>query len=156
MSIKDLYKRIKGGSVNRTSDDELSEVIEFDEIGQIRRHGLIDRFFLSLVIILVAMLSFGLGRLYTIGERAGVVIEYDPSLLESALVEGGTSKNQHASSALGATREGSVVVSSKGTKYHYAHCSGAKQIKEENRIIFVSAAEAEQAGYSLAANCKPK
>ncbi len=50
----------------------------------------------------------------------------------------------------------SVVASSKGTKYHYLNCPGAKQISEANKITFTSAKEAEAAGYTRAANCKPQ
>jgi len=49
-----------------------------------------------------------------------------------------------------------VVVSrsSSSRKYHYSWCSGAKQIKEENKVWFATAALAEAAGYSLAGNCR--
>ena len=46
-----------------------------------------------------------------------------------------------------------VVASKNGSKYHFLWCSGAKQIKEENKIYFNSEEEAVAAGYTLAANC---
>lgn len=46
------------------------------------------------------------------------------------------------------------VASKNGTKYHLPSCAGAKQIQEENKIIFNSKAEAEAAGYTPASNCK--
>lgn len=46
------------------------------------------------------------------------------------------------------------VASKNGTKYHLPTCPGAKRIKEENKIWFDSKAEAEQAGYEPAKNCK--
>ncbi|MBI2482340.1 MAG: hypothetical protein HYV76_02150 [Candidatus Vogelbacteria bacterium] len=49
-----------------------------------------------------------------------------------------------------------VVASKQGSKYHYPHCPGAKQIKETNQVWFNSPAEAETAGYNLAANCQPQ
>lgn len=50
--------------------------------------------------------------------------------------------------------EGIYVASKNGTKYHLPSCSGAKRIKEENKVWFNSKAEAEQAGYEPAKNCK--
>ena len=60
--------------------------------------------------------------------------------------------------AITATPRDSRVVVSKASKsklYHYTYCGGAKQIKESNKIYFSSAAAAEVAGYTLAANCTP-
>ncbi len=48
---------------------------------------------------------------------------------------------------------GVVVASKSGTKYHLAHCPGAKSIKTENLISFSSVTEAEAAGYKRAQNC---
>lgn len=49
---------------------------------------------------------------------------------------------------------GGYVASKSGAVYHLPWCSGAKRIKEENRIYFASKEEAERAGYRPAANCK--
>ncbi|HOA47541.1 MAG TPA: Ada metal-binding domain-containing protein [Candidatus Pacearchaeota archaeon] len=46
-----------------------------------------------------------------------------------------------------------IVASKNGTVYHYVWCSGAKRIKEENKIYFNSIEEAEKAGYRPAKNC---
>jgi pyridoxal biosynthesis lyase PdxS len=46
-----------------------------------------------------------------------------------------------------------VVASVNSDKFHYPWCPGAKQIKEANRIVFESAAEAISAGFTLAGNC---
>lgn len=51
------------------------------------------------------------------------------------------------------SEEGSVVASVNSDKFHYPWCPGAKQIKEANRIVFESAAEAISAGFTLAGNC---
>ena len=52
---------------------------------------------------------------------------------------------QHARSA--------VLASQNGSRYYFPHCSGVTRINPENIIGFVSAAEAEAAGLTLAANC---
>ena len=46
-----------------------------------------------------------------------------------------------------------VVASSGGTRYHLLTCSGAKSIKEANKIYFDSIEQAKAAGYTPAANC---
>ena len=46
-----------------------------------------------------------------------------------------------------------IVASNRGTKYYYTWCSGAKQLKEENKIYFKTEADAEARGLELAKNC---
>jgi methylphosphotriester-DNA--protein-cysteine methyltransferase len=48
---------------------------------------------------------------------------------------------------------GSYVASKNGTKYHYPWCSGAKRIKDENKVWFDTVEQARAAGYTPAANC---
>jgi hypothetical protein len=109
------------------------------------------RLFLSLIILLVAGLSFGIGRLTSQENgREPIKIEYDQSL--SQMEEG--SQKASAIQALGSAT--AVVASKTGSKYHFPHCPGAKQIKEVNKLTFSSPQEAERAGYTLASNCRPK
>ncbi|HZZ99383.1 MAG TPA: hypothetical protein VFK07_01600 [Candidatus Paceibacterota bacterium] len=55
-----------------------------------------------------------------------------------------------------ATPDPRVVVSksSKSKVYHYSWCSGAKSIADKNKVWYPTAAAAQAAGYTLAANCK--
>ncbi|MEX2014196.1 MAG: hypothetical protein WD896_02470, partial [Parcubacteria group bacterium] len=141
----------------------IPEVVSYDKDGRIEardwRTTLFPRFFLSIIIILVASLSFGIGRLSVVGNREPIKIEYDPVLAgEGPQSQGNISQTAsvlNAAGKLAPPSEGGVVVSKNGARYHYPHCSGAKQIKEENRIVFKTPAAAEAAGYTLAANCKP-
>ena len=131
----------------------ITETVSYDKDGRIEHFPLFRKLFLSLVIILVASLSFGIGRLTVVGNRESVKIEYDPALTEWST----PSVSQTASVIKAVDNENaSVVVSKNGTKYHYLHCSGVKQIKEENKIVFATPEAAEASGYTLAANCKPK
>lgn len=99
-----------------------------------------DDFFLFAVIFLVALASFGIGRLSVIyNEKDHFEIVYP--------------ENQQAS-AINVVVERNYVASISGTKYHLPTCSGAKSIKKENQIWFSTKEEAEQAGYAPAANCK--
>lgn len=52
-----------------------------------------------------------------------------------------------------APTEGMYVASKSGTKYYLPSCSGAKRIKEANRIWFATKEEAEAAGLTPAVNC---
>jgi hypothetical protein len=133
----------------------IPETIRFDNTGEPLPEGggreLVRRLFLALVIALVAGASFGVGRLTGGGAGEPVRIEFDPNLANAvqavrpAPLEAGPS---------GIAGSQGVVASKSGSKYHYLSCPGAKQIKEENRIAFKTAEEAEAAGYSLASNCK--
>lgn len=99
-----------------------------------------DMLFTLLLLVLVAVTSFGLGRLaersYTntnasVTPDAAAVIFSEP-----------------------ATQPQSPVVASRnGTKYHFPWCSGAARILPENTVYFDSAADAQAAGYEPAANC---
>lgn len=112
-----------------------------------------DAFFYSVLLLLVAIVSFGLGqRSVTVNpanEAASVVTsapnrEVDLRLVPETPIQEENSKN---------TQAGTLIASKSGTKYHLPTCPGAKQIKEANKIEFSSKAEAEAAGYTAAANC---
>jgi hypothetical protein len=113
---------------------------------------------LIIVIILVAFISFGLGRLSKIRENK-TPITVEGSDLNTYL-------NTYQEAGVGATQTenpegeqvpygaGLYVASKSGTKYHYPWCPGAATIKEENKIWFSSKEAAEASGYTPAANCK--
>ena len=103
-----------------------------------------DTLFTVFLLLLVGIVSFGLGRqsmLESAPESSNI-----PVLQELAPLQ--------VSNVLEYTEGDIQVVGSKsGTKYHLFNCPGAKQIKVSNRIEFVSTNAAEAAGYSPAANC---
>jgi len=134
----------------------VTDLIHFDKEGEPVRNEWFKRLYLSLIIILVATLSFGVGRLTAVPRGEGIKMEYDPSLSAGSL-EPTARSTQTASVVQALPSDASGVIGSKnGSKYHYSYCPGAKQIKETNRITFNTASEAEGAGYSLAGNCKPR
>jgi len=115
--------------------------------------------FMTLVILLIASASFGLGRLSYWDEKKVPVTIKTPQgqpLIESSL----NTQKQPTGEVKGAsvqnpTNSNSEVVASKnGTKYHFPWCTGAKQISTANKITFASTDEARKAGYTPAANCK--
>ncbi|MEK7581857.1 MAG: hypothetical protein AAB488_00800 [Patescibacteria group bacterium] len=99
--------------------------------------------YLAILIILVAFISFGLGRLSLIEERRqGVKINMPAQTQGTASVGAVLDQNQNT-----------VVASKNGTKYYFSWCSGISRISAQNKVVFSSSKEAEQAGYSIAANC---
>lgn len=99
--------------------------------------------FLAAVVILVAAISFGLGRLSKIREeKTPITIEQPPTTYD---VVGNMSVDN---------TDKIFVASKNGKKYYYAWCDSAKIIKEQNRVWFATAEEARKAGYDPAANCR--
>lgn len=105
-----------------------------------------DVYFFSLLIIVVSILSFGLGRLsmqdIATSQQAAVQLTQKAQILPEPTLSDSGELNQQ------------LVGSKNGTKYHALWCPGATQIKDANKIYFASVQEAHAKGYSPAANCK--
>lgn len=99
-----------------------------------------DAYFYAVLLVIIALASFGLGRLSMIEQST----QQSASVV---MVQDGVSSEGGAQVAM------ELVASKNGTKYHALWCPGASQIKDENKITFHSEKEAQAAGYSLAANC---
>lgn len=109
--------------------------------------------FIAIIIVMVAFISFGLGRLSKIKEnKPPITIENIGAAIGEIRSISGPETGQEAPAA--PVQEGLLVGSKNGTKYHYPWCSGAQRIKEENKVWFSSIEEARKAGYTPAANCK--
>jgi hypothetical protein len=111
-----------------------------------------DLTFTLIVVVLVAISSFGLGRWsvtpVSTPERPVLV----PELVTPPVAAVGATANLIPASETAI--DGSLVASVNGTKFHALDCPGAKQISEQNKIYFTSEQEARAAGYTPAANCK--
>ncbi|MFP4022487.1 MAG: hypothetical protein ACLFTS_01400 [Candidatus Paceibacterota bacterium] len=102
------------------------------------------------IFALVSFLSFGLGRLSVIEDsKTPVKVEYDFEAMSAVNEEKDISFIEEINK-----EEGSVVGSKNGEVYHLPWCSGAHRINTENEVWFVSEAEAREAGYRPASNCK--
>lgn len=130
--------------------------------------------FLVICIILISFTSYNLGRIHALQKTHLQITESGVESTTESLQEqpktkastfSATKKPQISNRPQPATSnkkpvakvlDTRVVVSkkSKSHKYHYTWCSGAKRIKEENKIWFNSAQEAESGGYTLAGNCR--
>lgn len=117
-----------------------------------------EQIFASILIILVGVISFGLGRT-SISTPADTVettrIELAPEPFimpanDGGAVAGVTTDSSGADVSAAAQR---LVASKTGARYHLLDCPSAGQIKESNKVYFATPAEAEAAGYTKAANC---
>lgn len=113
---------------------------------------------LSILIIVVSLTSFFLGRFsitentHKIQQKAEFVSTVNQAITQKEGSVETTNKTPDVPQS--AQSEGGYVASKSGTKYHLPWCSGAKRIKEENKVWFATKEEAEAAGYSPASNCK--
>lgn len=112
-----------------------------------------DLIFTSIVVILVAVASFGLGRWSVAPAESNErpVLVSEPVALPAMVAEATTEGVASVESAPVAA--GALVASVNGTKYHALDCPGAKQISEQNKLYFQTEQEARSAGYTPAANC---
>lgn len=111
------------------------------------------------ILVLVALTSFGLGRLSVLEPGREPVRIISPEQTNKPRVVGELPSSSQmvgtkdAAVLSNAMEGGEVVASKNGTKYHLPWCSGAKRITAANKITFETAQEAEKAGYTPAANC---
>ncbi len=107
-----------------------------------------DLTFTVIIVLLVAVASFGLGRWSVTpvenNERPVLVPEPIAVPAQVAAVSVGAGE---------AAVTGQLVASVNGTKFHALNCPGAKQISEQNKLYFQTEQEARSAGYTPAANC---
>jgi len=133
----------------------IQETVEFDNTGHIIHFSPLRKFFLALVIVLVSLLSFGIGRLSVEGKREPVKIEYNP---QPTTYNSQSTINQTQTAAVinavSPVSGGEVYASSKGTKYYYSYCKST--VSDKNKVTFATTKMAESAGYTLAATCKPR
>ncbi|OGZ32572.1 MAG: hypothetical protein A3H02_00320 [Candidatus Niyogibacteria bacterium RIFCSPLOWO2_12_FULL_41_13] len=115
--------------------------------------------FISASFILMAFIAFGLGRMSVLEEQKYPI--WFEEVGEEKIADksqSADSKAQIANSKSQITEnkeQNRILVGSKNSNlYHYTWCSGAKRIKEENKIYFSSKEEAEKAGYKPAGNCE--
>lgn len=116
-----------------------------------------------LIIILVGICSFELGRLSKESSQGGLQIEFlDPGHNAVDNQEGSVFRAlelapRASQSPLEAGNTGGgkgYFASSRGTKYYSVGCSAGKTIKQENRVYFNTPEDAEDAGYELSSSCR--
>ena len=110
-----------------------------------------------IIVILVGLVSFELGRLSKENGSSGIKIEY-PSQTENqgenSILSLSTQTNQNSTKTENNSSGKTFFASSKGSKYYSIGCSAGKTIKQENRIYFTTGEEAQNAGYELSSACR--
>jgi hypothetical protein len=127
MSIPNLIDKIKG----KTSIDKIAILY-------------------PIIIIGVAFSSFGLGRLSVdsnnnFDNKKSIVIEENNNIENKEIEESNNNENVSIKK---------YVASKNGKMYYSIGCSGAKRIKKENEVWFISKEDAEKSGYELSSTCK--
>ncbi|MEK7143665.1 MAG: hypothetical protein AAB756_02440 [Patescibacteria group bacterium] len=106
--------------------------------------------FLSFLIILVALASFGLGRLSLLEERRTPVTINNVAPEETSPI---IQEKENIVTTQPEPQATDIVASKNGTRYYFPWCGGLSRISEQNKVTFSSTKEAEVAGYTIAANC---
>ena len=118
-----------------------------------------------LIVVLVGLASFELGRLSKENGSSGLKIEYPSQDSQTANAisfnqnSSNLTQNEDASvpSVKSTSTESSgknFVASSRGKKYYPIGCPAGSNLKESNKIYFASREEAEKAGYALSSACQ--
>ncbi|MDD5721329.1 MAG: Ada metal-binding domain-containing protein [Candidatus Pacebacteria bacterium] len=109
------------------------------------------------IVILVGIGSFELGRLSKKNSQKGLKIEYtNPITGKTANVLSAFINSENRAPAENNTNNSgkNFFASSKGSKYYSLGCSAGKTIKQENRVYFTTGEEAQAAGYTLSTSCR--
>lgn len=104
-------------------------------------------FLTALIVFLIGMASFGLGRLSVSLPQKELIRLEDPVSPELA------SSDSPDTARPTTLKNGSLVASKSGSVYYAAWCSGASRIREESKVWFQTKEEAKAQGYRPAKNC---
>ena len=101
---------------------------------------------------LVSIISYQFGRIKAL-EKTPITLSEKANIFEAVAAP---SQQKEGTAATPRPSDSRVVASKKSASklYHFTWCSGAKRIKEENKVWFENETTAQGAGYSLAGNCQ--
>ena len=115
----------------------------------------------AIIIILLGLIAFGLGRLSKNEQKSGVEIKYPQisniealSSPASALEAQNTANKAQTPQEAILEPKNQFFASSRGNKYYHLGCTGGKTLKKENIIYFNTEQEAVGAGYEKSNSCK--
>ena len=125
-----------------------------------------DTIFIAVLLVLIAGASYGLGRI-SVGEGTGTTAKMSekvhlsasstvliPKILASStLVDSINGAAVITAAKIQPLNTGPYVGSKSGTKYYLSACSGAKRIKDANKVFFATVHDAQASGYQPASNC---
>lgn len=104
--------------------------------------------FLIFCMVLIAITGYNLGKINSLKQIPVTINDVEADIYSASKQEGIIKTNNKP-----AVVDKRVVVSKNSDKYHFTWCSGAKRIKESNKIWFADEAAAQAAGYTKAGNC---
>ena len=116
-----------------------------------------------LILILVGLGSFSLGRMSKGSYEAKLSPQYSSEMAQKAVSEVNSANtgqtSQKGVSGVSASSGASVpagknfFASSRGTKYYPVGCPAGQNLKPDNRVYFTTGEEAQKAGYTLSSSC---
>jgi hypothetical protein len=126
-----------------------------------------NKLFLVVVIILIGLIGFGLGRLSSKYQTAKLNInstisnETDLSKIITSGAMPNVASSNKSVSVVAESESGDIgvasivkIIGNKNSKiYHREDCPGALKMSESNKVIFESILAAKEAGYRPAGNC---
>src|SRR3989344_5504353 len=147
-----LPKIMQGGGSGINTAEE-PEVEDFDLIPASASPWKIEKpLLLGIIVLLIALFSFGLGRLSKDSESKEPITIVATPEQTSAVATNSISKPITTTPIPTVTKVGAIsgqfVAAESGTRYYLPTCSGVSRIKEENKIWFTTKADAEKAGRS--------
>ncbi len=96
---------------------------------------------LAVTVVLVALISFGIGYLVAFQTDNQPIIIQNPSFNSASIQQSLPKESKNT------TEQKKFVGSINSNKYHWPDCPWAKKIAEENQVWFSSEQEAQNAGY---------
>ncbi len=117
-----------------------------------RKVGALEPYLLPILVLLVALAAFGLGRLSATQGSTALRVLY-PEAKPAEPLANTAAVVKAAPVRVAGQGSGAYVASKNGAKYYLVSCSSASRIKAENRVYFASVQQAVAAGYEPAANC---
>lgn len=106
----------------------------------------------GLILILIFFLGMGIGILIRQPEGNPIIIDKNVKVGLPNTSDKITQQTEFSENLINFSR-GNFVASINGKAYYPKGCKSANVIKEENRVWFESAEEAEGEGYARAKNC---
>ena len=103
-----------------------------------------------IIVILVGLGSFELGRLSKENTQGSLKIDYGD---QNTTTDTNLAPSDNSTPTTAVSSGKNFFASSRGTKYYTISCSAGKTIKQENRVWFKTGEEAKAAGYELSSSC---
>lgn len=114
-----------------------------------------------MIVILVGLGSFMLGRLSKENDSNSLKIDYTSLPVKANIINGvgeqkpsNTPKQGIVALESPSPKTGNFFASKRGKKYYTISCSAGKTIKIDNRIYFETREEAEKAGFEISSACR--